>query len=63
MESKSRQAVITFSKTFTPVVWFEFQKQNAVVEVIDIETVLKIPGYKEIRVTFTWDASKTNEGS
>lgn len=48
----------TITKTFTPEIWWDFQKQDAVVDVIDMVTVLKIEGYKEIRVTFTWDASK-----
>lgn len=48
----------TYTKTFTPAAWFDFQKQDAVVEVLDSETVVKLPGYKEIRVTFVWDASK-----
>lgn len=50
--------LVTISKTMTPAAWFEFQKQDAVVDVIDIETVVKIPGYKEQRYTFIWDASK-----
>jgi hypothetical protein len=49
----------TFTKTMAPAEWFEFQKQPAVVDVLEVETTENsIPGYKEQRYTFTWDASK-----
>lgn len=49
----------TITKTMTPAEWFEFQKQPAVVDVLEVETTENSePGYKEQRYTFTWDASK-----
>lgn len=51
-------AATTYTKTMTPAEWFEFQKQDAVVEVLEVETTVNMPGYKEQRYTFTWDASK-----
>lgn len=55
------EQTVTYTKTFTPAQWFEFQKQDAVVDVIDMETVVRIPGYKEVRFTFTWNASKAKQ--
>jgi hypothetical protein len=52
-------ALTTITKTMTPDVWFQFQKQPAVVDVLEVETTANSePGYKEQRYTFTWDASK-----
>lgn len=51
----------TYTKTFTPEQWFDFQKQAAVIDVIDMETVVKMAGYKEVKITFTWDASKAKQ--
>lgn len=56
--SKQTTNLQTITKVFTPETWWEFQKQDAMVEWLDTETVLKMDGYKEIRVTFVWDASK-----
>lgn len=55
------EQTVTRTKTFTPEQWFEFQKQDAVVDVIDMETIVNMPGYKEVRITFTWNASKANQ--
>lgn len=48
-----KSEVKTITKTFTPETWFYFQMSPDVLDVIDSETVCKIEGYKEIRVTFT----------
>lgn len=52
--------LLTITKTFTPEIWWNFQKQAAVVDVLEMETVLKIEGYKEVKITFTWDTSKAD---
>lgn len=61
MNSTQQTELTTYTKTFTPAAWWEFQKKDAVVEVIDSETVVNMPGYREIKVTFTWDASKAKQ--
>jgi hypothetical protein len=50
-----------YTKTMTPAEWFEFQKQDAVVEVLDIVTTERSATYVEQRYTFTWDASKVKQ--
>lgn len=50
-----------YTKTMTPMEWWDFQKQDAVVDVLDIETAVKLPNYKEQRYTFVWDASKNHK--
>ena len=47
----------TYTKTFTPAAWFEFQMDDRMVEALEFERISAPDEDVEFKVTFVWKES------